>query len=206
MKKILIIDDAEEILFAISEFFKMKEWEVYTAENVEEALKIMNERALDIIIIDYHMPHINGVTGVRLIRMTEPDIPIIAMTIEDGEETADEFFKAGVNDFAIKPIKMLDLYSRVNVHLNLRKNTVKNSKTREYQKGISESTVDLIEEKLKNELEFMTIEEISGITGLAPQTVNKYMLYLNETGEMELEVDYGKRGRPKNKYRLKTNS
>jgi response regulator of citrate/malate metabolism len=203
MKKILIIDDAEEILFAISEFFKMKDWEVYTSENVEEALKIIQENTLDIIIIDYHMPHINGVTGVRIIRMTEPDIPIIAMTIESNEETADEFFRAGVSDFAIKPIKMLDLYSRVNVHLKIRENTRTTPKVREYQKGITESTVKLIEENLKDKLEFMTIEKISEITGLAPQTVNKYMVYLNEIGGVELEIDYGKRGRPKNKYRFK---
>lgn len=58
----------------------------------------------------------------------------------------------------------------------------------------------MIDQKLKGRLEFMPIEKISEITGRATQTFNKYMLYLNEINEMELEVDYGKRGRPKNKH------
>ena len=50
--KILIIDDSKEILFAISEFFRIKNWDVFTALSMEEALKIVNTKKLDIIIID----------------------------------------------------------------------------------------------------------------------------------------------------------
>ena len=204
MKKILIIDDSEEILFAISEFFRFKNWDVYTAENMEDGLKIVKNKKINIVIVDYHMPQINGVMGVKLIRMLDQDVPIIAMTIADDQETADEFFKAGVNDFAIKPIKMIDLYSRVNVHLKNRssKDFQGSLRLREHQKGISENTIILIEEKLKGLTEYITVEEISEKTGLAPQTVNKYMVYLTEREEVEIEVIYGKRGRPKNKYCL----
>ena len=40
--KILIIDDSKDIIFAVSEFFLMKDWEVYTALSMEEALKIVS--------------------------------------------------------------------------------------------------------------------------------------------------------------------
>ena len=113
--KILIIDDSKEILFAISEFFRIKNWDVFTALSMEEALKIVSTKKLDIIIIDYHMPYINGVLGVKLIRQIDETVPIIALTVEGLENIAKDFFEAGANDFSIKPIKVLDLYSRVNV-------------------------------------------------------------------------------------------
>lgn len=202
--KILIIDDSEDILFAISEFFKLKDWEVFTALNVEEALKFLNsrEKNIDIIIIDYNLPYINGIMGVKLIRQINQTVPIIALTIEGEEKIAEKFFEVGANDFAIKPIKVLDLYSRVNVHL---KNSMKNKEdfNLEYRKGINENTILLIEEKLKNIKEYITVEEISEITGLAPKTTNRYMNYLVEIKKADMQIIYGKIGRPKNKYILK---
>ena len=205
MRKILIIDDCEDILFAISEFFKFKNWDVFTAENIEQGLKIIKEQAIDIVIIDYQMPEINGVMGVKLIRLLDLYVPIIAMTIADDQKIADEFFKAGVNDFAIKPIKMLDLYSRVNVHLKNQnyKDLQSSLRPREHQKGITEDTIILIEEKLRGIKEYLTIESISLKTGLAPQTVNKYMNYLIDKEDIKMEIIYGQRGRPKKRYCFK---
>lgn len=203
--KILIIDDSEEILFAISEFFKLKDWEVFTALNVEEALKFLNskEKNIDVIIIDYNLPYINGVIGVKLIRQLNPNVPIIALTIEGEEKIAEQFFEVGANDFAIKPIKVLDLYSRVNVHIK-NNSQVKEEINLEYRKGINENTILLIEEKLKGINEYLTIEEISEITGLAPKTANRYMGYLVDMKKVSMEIIYGKIGRPKNKYLLKS--
>lgn len=206
--KILIIDDSKDIIFAISEFFLMKDWEVYTALSMEEALKIVSTKELDIIIIDYHMPYINGVLGVKLIRQMNENVPIIALTIEGVENIAEEFFLAGADDFAIKPIKVLDLYSRVNVHLNKKKvknlsfetSTTKKEKYGDYKKGISVNTISLIENKMKQIDSYITIEEISEATGLASQTVNKYMNYLVEMKMVDLKIIYGKIGRPRNEY------
>lgn len=204
--KILIIDDSKDILFAISEFFLMKDWEVYTAPAMDEALKIVSTKKLDIIIIDYHMPYINGVMGVKLIRQIDENVPIIALTIEGMENIAEEFFLAGANDFAIKPIKVLDLYSRVKVHMSKqntllsKKENIKNEEFREYQKGINNNTISLIEEKMKKFKEYVTIETISEITGLSTQTINKYMNYLIKIGMIDLKIVYGKVGRPRNEY------
>ena len=206
--KILIIDDSKDIIFAISEFFLMKDWEVYTALSVEEALKIVSTKELNIIIIDYHMPYINGVLGVKLIRQMNENVPIIALTIEGVENIAEEFFLAGADDFAIKPIKVLDLYSRVNVHLNKKKvknlsfetSTTKKEKYGDYKKGISVNTISLIENKMKQIDSYITIEEISEATGLASQTVHKYMNYLVEMKMVDLKIIYGKIGRPRNEY------
>ncbi|MCQ9626391.1 response regulator [Cetobacterium somerae] len=196
----LIIDDSEEICFAISEFFIYKGWIVETANSVEKSLEILKNRKFDIILIDYNMPYINGAVGVKLIRALDKDVSIIALTVEGEEIVAESFFEAGANDFAIKPIKMLDLFSRVNVHLNNKKRL----KVEEIlPKGIDKNTLNIVLGCLSNKKEYIDVDEISNLTGVATKTVNRYMNYLLDEEKVILNNIYGKIGRPKKEYKLK---
>lgn len=196
----LIIDDSEEICFAISEFFIYKGWSVETANSVEKSLEILKNRKFDIILIDYNMPYINGAVGVKLIRALDKDVSIIALTVEGEEIVAESFFEAGANDFAIKPIKMLDLFSRVNVHLNNKKR-LKDEEI--LPKGIDKNTLNIVLGCLSNKKEYIDIDEISNLTGVATKTVNRYMNYLLDEEKVILNNIYGKIGRPKKEYKLK---
>ncbi len=196
----LIIDDSEEICFAISEFFIYKGWSVETANSVEKSLEILKDRKFDIILIDYNMPYINGAVGVKLIRALDKEVSIIALTVEGEEVVAESFFEAGANDFAIKPIKMLDLFSRVNVHLNNKKR-LKDEES--LPKGIDKNTLNIVLECLSNKKEYIDVDEISNLTGVATKTVNRYMNYLLDEEKVVLNNIYGKIGRPKKEYRLK---
>lgn len=196
----LIIDDSEEICFAISEFFIYKGWSVETANSVEKSLEILKNRKFDIILIDYNMPYINGAIGTKLIRALDKEVPIIALTVEGEEVVAESFFEAGANDFAIKPIKMLDLFSRVNVHLNNKKR-LKDEES--LPKGIDKNTLNIVLGCLSNKKEYIDVDEISNLTGVATKTVNRYMKYLLDEEKVVLNNIYGKIGRPKKEYRLK---
>lgn len=196
----LIIDDSEEICFAISEFFIYKGWSVETANSVEKSLEILKNRKFDIILIDYNMPYINGAVGVKLIRALDKDVSIIALTVEGEEIVAESFFEAGANDFAIKPIKMLDLFSRVNVHLNNKKR-LKDEEV--LPKGIDKNTLNIVLGCLSNKKEYIDVDEISNLTGVATKTVNRYMNYLLDEEKVILNNIYGKIGRPKKEYKLK---
>lgn len=199
--KILIVDDSEEILFAISEFFLIKNWEVFTAQNVEKALEIItNHNFIDIIIMDYHLPYINGITAVKLIRKINSHIPIIALTIEGKENVANSFFEAGANDFVIKPVKLLDLYSRINVHLRNSATSKLNKNINNYKKGINSNTINLIKEKMLLSKKYLTIEEIATATNLSPKTINRYMNSLVKKEIVDMKITYLKVGRPKNTY------
>ncbi|WP_297433619.1 response regulator [uncultured Cetobacterium sp.] len=198
--KMLIIDDSEEICFAISEFFIYKGWSVETANSVEKSLEILKDRKFDIILIDYNMPYINGAVGVKLIRALDKEVSIIALTVEGEEVVAESFFEAGANDFAIKPIKMLDLFSRVNVHLNNKKR-LKDEES--LPKGIDKNTLNIVLGCLSNKKEYIDVDEISNLTGVATKTVNRYMNYLLDEEKVVLNNIYGKIGRPKKEYRLK---
>ncbi|MGL5054088.1 MAG: response regulator [Fusobacteriaceae bacterium] len=214
LNKILIIDDSDDICFAISEFFEFKGWETKTACDVETALDILKDIKFNIILIDYHMPNINGALGVKLIRHYEKDAPIIAMTVENDENIADSFFLAGASDFAIKPIKMIDLYSRINVHLNNSNklanslNTINTVNTVKVQKestpcpkGIDKNTLHLIEKELKSSSDYLDVEDIANKTGIAAKTINRYMNFLVSSNIVSSDTIYGKVGRPKKIYK-----
>lgn len=201
--KILLIDDSEEILFAISEFFLLKDWEVITALNVEAALDIVsNDHFINIIVIDYHLPYINGVTGVKLIRKINKNVPIIALTIEGEEDVANLFFEAGANDFVIKPVKLLDLFSRVNVHLKNSNSQIKEIKNNisGYKKGINSYTLNLIKEKMSASEKYLSVEDIAGLTNLSAKTINRYMNSLVQSDLVDMKITYIKIGRPKYMY------
>lgn len=196
----LIIDDSEDICFAISEFFRYKEWCVETASSVEKSLEILKDKKFDIVLIDYNMPYINGTIGTKLIRALDKEVPIIALTVEEKEFVAESFFAAGADDFVIKPIKMLDLYSRINVHIN-NKRRLKDENL--LPKGIDKNTLNMILEYLNSKKEYADVEDISSFTGIATKTVNRYMNYLLDEEKVILNNIYGKIGRPKKEYKLK---
>ena len=198
MKKILVIDDNEDILYALNEILKYKKWHAFLATSVQKGLEIFENEAIDLVIIDYHMPVVNGMAGVKKIRSLSKDVPIIVLTVEENQSVADEFIAIGASDFALKPIKAPDLLSRLSVHLSKVK---KARKTYKYAKGISQSTLRIIEDyMMKNETD-MTLNKISKQTGLAYQTVHRYLHYLVKENLVELDQSYGKIGRPKQYYK-----
>ena len=122
MKKdtaILVIDDDEQICFALGELFKFQGWRAYSACDVESGLATFKTCRLDMVLIDYHLPRINGVEGVRRLRRLSQDVPILVFTIDESQEVADTFLEAGATDFALKPIKAPDIISRIKLHLRL---------------------------------------------------------------------------------------
>ena len=65
---ILSIDDEENIRFALGELFHFQGWEACSAPNVKKGLEQFRLHKPDIVLIDYHMPGINGVEGVQMLR------------------------------------------------------------------------------------------------------------------------------------------
>lgn len=210
---ILAIDDDKEILCALKAIFDFQGWKSILAPDVENGLKAFLNIRPDIILIDYHLPRINGVDGVYMLRQLSPTVPIIVFTIDESQEVANRFLEVGASDFALKPIKAPDLISRINLHIQLMNrepdtsgyifNINNNGKDIETNvpKGISFNTLDLIKQNMDKK-EFYTVESIVKSTGLAYQTVYRYLQYMESVKMVEVHITYGKVGRPKNSYRL----
>lgn len=200
--KILAIDDDEEILYALRAVFQYQGWTGITASDVPTGLKLFRTKKPDLVLIDYHLPQVSGIKGVEMIREIDPDVPIIVFTIDESQEVAEQFMKAGASDFALKPIKVPDIISRIRLHIRLLENQKKLKDRSAPAKGIDTSTLSLVMASLERAKEPVTVETVAGETGLANQTVYRYLQNLIAQGKVEATQSYGKVGRPKQKYSL----
>lgn len=195
---ILCIDDDEEIRFALGALFRLQGWKTLDAGRVEEGVAAFEAHRPSLVLIDYHMPRANGVDGVRMLRRLDAAVPIIVFTIEESQEVADAFLEAGASDFALKPIKAPDIISRIKLHLRL----LERREPERLSKGMSPATLALIEECLAQRAEAQTADEVAHATGLAYQTVFRYLQHLVSEGRVEVRSTYGKVGRPKQTYKV----
>lgn len=202
--QILCIDDDADIRFALGELFSVQGWKTEEAASVAEGLELFRANEPDIVLIDYHMPGINGVEGVRLLRTFSKTVPIIVFTIDENQEVADQFLEAGATDFALKPVKAPDIISRINLHLRLLERQERSPRPQQLDKGMSDGTMEIVTECMRHSgKEDMSLDEIAEASGLAYQTAHRYLSYLVRTGQAEQINIYGKKGRPKLRYCLR---
>ena len=80
--KLLIIEDNEDVLKTLRNFFQAKQYDVTAAANGLDGLKIIETRGaeFDLIITDLVMPNISGVGIISIVKEKFPDIPVVAIT------------------------------------------------------------------------------------------------------------------------------
>lgn len=199
-KNILIIDDDRDVLYTIEQICKFQKWNPLLATNYFDAVPLLDEYVVDLILIDYHMPRIDGISAVKRIRKHHDKIPIIVMTIEEEEEIMQQFIEAGADDYSLKPIRAVDLISRINVHLQYH---ARNQYYQSHDKGISMVTLKNIEDSMREHGDFASIEELEEIAKIKKKTLYRYLKYLIDNKQVEVQYFYGDLGRPKTLYRYK---
>lgn len=117
--KLLIIDDAEEILSALTNFFTQKKYSVVSAANGLEGLKHIEAKdaAFDLIITDLVLPNISGVAIISIVKKRFPDTPVIAIT-GWGEHPESLAKEAHADVVLEKPFKLPELEQLVKKLLN----------------------------------------------------------------------------------------
>ena len=80
--RLLVIDDSQEILVALSKFFTKKNYEVVTATDGLDGLKLIktDAKGFDLVITDLVMPDISGVGIISIIKEKYPETPVVAIT------------------------------------------------------------------------------------------------------------------------------
>lgn len=113
--KILIVDDDKELLKMLKDFFGIKGYDVITAEDGMEALK-MTEANPDIILLDVNMPRIDGMEVCRKIR-DNISCPILFLTARVEENDRVNGLLSGGDDYILKPFSLKELEARIVAHL-----------------------------------------------------------------------------------------
>ena len=115
MKKILIVDDEEDLTNMLKDYFELQGFFVYTANSGTEALNKIDEK-LDLIILDINMPDIDGIEICKKIR-NFITCPIIFLTAKIQEQDRVNGLMAGGDDYILKPFSLEELSARVTAHL-----------------------------------------------------------------------------------------
>ncbi|TAL60378.1 MAG: PAS domain S-box protein [Bacteroidetes bacterium] len=116
-KKILVAEDNKINFFVANKFLVGWGIKVTHAENGQLALDILENESFDLILMDLHMPVLDGIEATRIIRKSEnpkiKNIPIVALTAAIMSESHDKIEDLNINDYVLKPFKPHDLFERI---------------------------------------------------------------------------------------------
>jgi len=104
--KILVVDDEKVVRDGCTRVLTGKGFEVLTAENGLQAMEMLPENSVDIILLDLKMPVMSGEEVLEKVCKDHPDIPIIIITGHGTIDTAVECMKNGAYDFVTKPFQI----------------------------------------------------------------------------------------------------
>lgn len=121
MKKVLVVDDMQTVLDQAAELLSGR-FEVQRALSTDEALKLVQEDAPDIILCDINMPDTDGFALVESLKADSDfkDIPVIFMVIETSILTKTKAYEMGVVDMLTKPFVPKELLRKIEANCKLR--------------------------------------------------------------------------------------
>ena len=105
METILIVDDEKNYLVVLSSFLSEEGYEPITADNAQQALDIVENTDLDLVLTDMKMPSMDGIELLKLIKEKSPDLPVVMMTAYGTVEKAVEAMQLGAFNFVLKPFQ-----------------------------------------------------------------------------------------------------
>jgi two-component system, sensor histidine kinase len=118
--RILVVEDNEVNRKFVDILLKRMGYLTYFAENGRVAINRIQKQSFDLVLMDLHMPVMNGIEATRAIRaLAHPaaKIPIIALTADVMNDAHEEAVAAGVTDFVTKPVHMARLQDMIRQHL-----------------------------------------------------------------------------------------
>lgn len=119
--KVLIIEDDVQLNIAISEFFKIRMFDIVSLRDGLEAISKIDNLLFDLYVIDINIPHINGLDLVKHIRKTDIHTPIVIITASLEIRNFSTAFTYGCNEYIKKPFHLKELDIRINNLLALNK-------------------------------------------------------------------------------------
>lgn len=225
MLNILIVEDDPMVAQINQQFIKKidDQTSVDIASNVKEAIKHIENKEIDLLLLDIYMPEENGLTFLKYVREQGYKIDAILITAATDVEEIQTAFRYGAVDYLIKPFdferfqqsllrykKGLTFFNKTS-SINqtdidaefLNKEIVDRDSELKLPKGVTEATLQVIIDKMKyfEENEFST-DDISKRVNISRVSVRKYLKFLTDTEVLEESLNYGI-GRPINFYKVK---
>lgn len=226
--KVLIVEDDPMVREINEKFLKRVEgYKLYnSASSIERAKELILEESPDLILLDIFFPQGKGLELLKWIRKKDLKIDVILITADRNMESVEEAFRYGAVDYIIKPFVFERFKEAMNQYRNRKKGLETNGCIDQeiidkYVLNEKKPTSNLIEdigevkgfsqytyEKVLEYIEEMngetfTAQQVAKSIGVSRITARRYLDFLEKEQKIVLELEYGKVGRPQNKYRLK---
>ena len=104
MATILICEDDLDIVELLKLYLTSNKFDVISASNGLEALEILKNNHVDLLISDIMMPNLDGYEFTKILRKSNQDIPIIMVSAKELPDDRKKGFKAGIDDYLVKPV------------------------------------------------------------------------------------------------------
>lgn len=113
MFKILVVEDEKDLNRTMCSFLSRCGYEAVGALNANEAYDEMYGQIFDLIISDIMMPGIDGYEFAKTVRELNQEIPILFVTAKDDFESKRKGFRAGIDDYMVKPVDLEEMVLRI---------------------------------------------------------------------------------------------
>jgi hypothetical protein len=117
---IVVIDDDVNILELTSLILSRRDYKVFTAQTARDGMEIIAARLPELVLLDYMMPEMDGLSALREIRTRFPDTYVVMYTGKGNEQIAVELMKSGASEYLLKPFNNRALVERLDNVLRIR--------------------------------------------------------------------------------------
>lgn len=228
MIKVLIVEDDPMVAKFNRRYLEQVEgFELQAvASSVPQALKVLEEREIDLILLDIYMPGLNGLELLSEIRNKRKGVDVIVISAACDMQSVRTAFQYGAVDYLIKPfeferfLEALASYreealfikdqatvsqeelDKLILHKDNKQRCAPGSLPADLPKGLARTTLKMIWETIRKlDGEAVTTEELAQQAGISRVSMRKYLSFLAEIGVLDTELVYGPIGRPRYQHR-----
>jgi DNA-binding response OmpR family regulator len=116
MYRILVCDDERDIVSALNIYLTGEGYQVLTAYSGREALEVLEQQSVDLVLMDIMMPEMDGLSAVTQLR-EHSNVPVIFLTAKSEDTDKILGLNIGADDYITKPFNPVELCARVRSHL-----------------------------------------------------------------------------------------
>ncbi|MGW0732620.1 response regulator [Streptomyces sp. NPDC002851] len=194
---------------------------VARAHSAAEALRLVEQGPVDLVLLDHYLPDETGLAVVRRLRERGHQTDVIMVTAARDVATVQAAMRHGALQYLVKPFTFAGLRAKLEAYARLRRTlddggeaeqaevdrifgALSATPAPELPKGHSPGTAALVRRELLAAEGALSAQEVAERTGVSRQTAQRYLKLLERSGRVRLTLRYGDTGRPEHRYEWAT--